>query len=87
MWTRTRMRVLLNRGHKNDIGSKEAEKILECPVVMTFPNDYKTVLRAFTDNTLIDKRSDLGHAYANFSRMLMGIETEKKSSFLGIFGG
>jgi len=74
-----RIKALLNRGHKSDIGPPEAERILECPVAMTFPNDYRTVRRAITDANFIDKRSALGLAYLAFSRMLNGEEAEKKS--------
>jgi Flp pilus assembly CpaE family ATPase len=81
---RGRIRALLNRGHKNDIGPKDAERILDCPVAMTFPNDYKAVQRATTDAGFIDQRSALGEAYLAFSRMLTGAEAEKKS-FMGLF--
>jgi cellulose biosynthesis protein BcsQ len=43
---RGRIQALLNRGHKNDIGPKDAERILDCPVATTFPNDYRAVRRA-----------------------------------------
>lgn len=76
---RGRIHALLNRGHKTDIGAPEAEKILECPVAATFPNDYKVVRRATTDATFVDKRSELGEAYLGFSKVLMGLEVEKKS--------
>jgi pilus assembly protein CpaE len=79
-----RIQVLLNRGHKSDIGAQDAERMLECPVAATFPNDYKTVRRATTDASLIDKRSDLGEAYLAFARMVTGAEAEKKS-FMGMF--
>jgi Flp pilus assembly CpaE family ATPase len=81
---RERIQALLNRGHKSDIGAKDAERMLDCPVAMTFPNDYRTVRRASTDAGVIDKRSDLGEAYFAFSRMLTGAEAEKKS-FMGLF--
>ncbi len=81
---RRKIQVLLNRGHKSDIGAREAERILDCPVAATFPNDYKAVRRATTDASFIDKRSDLGEAYLAFSRMLTGAEAEKKS-FAGLF--
>ena len=55
---RGRVQALLNRGHKTDIGPEEAERILGCPVAMTFPNDYKTVRRSTTDAKSIDKRSE-----------------------------
>ena len=81
---RGRIQVLLNRGSRSDIGPKEAEGILECPVAATFPNDYKTVQRAIRDASIIDTRSDLGEAYLAFSRMLTGEVVEKKS-FMGLF--
>jgi hypothetical protein len=34
---RGRIRALLNRGHKSDIGPQEAARILDCPVATTFP--------------------------------------------------
>jgi pilus assembly protein CpaE len=82
---RGRVQVLLNRGHKNDIGPRDAEEILDCPVAATFPNDYKAVRRANSDASFIDNRSDLGQAYLEFSRMLTGVKAEKKSSFMGQF--
>jgi len=81
---RDRIRALLNRGHKSDIGPKDAERILDCPIAMTFPNDYKAVRRATADANIIDKRCDLGEAYLAFSRMLTGEEAEKKS-LMGLF--
>ena len=79
-----RIQMLLNRLHKSDMAPKDAEKILECPVAATFPNDYKTVRRAITDSGTIDKRSDLADAYRVFARILTGQEAEKKS-FSGLF--
>jgi Flp pilus assembly CpaE family ATPase len=81
---RGRIQALLNRGHKSDIGSKDAERILDCPVATTFPNDYKAIRRATMDGSFIDPRSDLGEAYLAFSRILTGAEAEKKS-FMGLF--
>jgi len=80
---RGRIQVLLNRGHKDDIGAPDAERILDCPVAITFPNDHKAVRRA-ADGGFIDKRSDLGKAYLAFSRMLTGVEVQKKS-LMGMF--
>ncbi len=81
---RGRIQGLLNRGHKSDISPQDAERILDCPVAATLPNDYKTVRRATADASLIDKRSDLGAAYLAFSKKLTGAEAEKKS-FMGLF--
>ena len=77
----TRVRALLNRGQRGDMVAKDAEKILECPVVATFPNDYKSVRKAVNEGSSIDTRSDLGAAYMAFSRVLMGLDSgEKKGS-------
>ncbi len=76
-----RIQALLNRGHKSDIGAKDAEQMLGCPVAATFPNDYRAVRKAIVDRSFIDRRSDLGQAYLAFARMLTGAETEKKSWF------
>jgi Flp pilus assembly CpaE family ATPase len=76
---RGRVQVLLNRGHKSDIGPQEAARVLDCPVAATFPNDYKTVRRAALDASSVDKRSHLGEAYLAFSKMLTGAETGKTS--------
>lgn len=76
----TRVRALLNRGQRGDIGAKDAEKILECTVEATFPNDYKSVRKAVNEGSSIDTRSELGVAYLAFSRGLMGVELEKKGS-------
>jgi len=78
---RARILGLLNRGHKSDMGAKDAEQILECPVAATFPNDYKAMRRANGDGGFIDARSDLGQAYLSFARTLAGVEVEKKSWF------
>lgn len=77
---RARIQAVLNRGHKSDMGAKDAEKILECPVAATLPNDYKAMRRASADGGFIETRSDLGQAYLSFARMLAGVE-EKKSAW------
>jgi pilus assembly protein CpaE len=81
---RARIKVALNRGHKSDISPQEAEKITECPVAITLPNDYTAVRRATEEAAVIDRRSNLGQAYLAFARMLTGAEPEKKS-FMGLF--
>src|ERR1700722_307259 len=80
-----RIYALLNRGHRTDIGPKEAERILECPVAATFPNDYRAIQRAIKGTSFIDIRSRLGEAYLAFSKMLIGEEPEpEKRSFMGL---
>jgi Flp pilus assembly CpaE family ATPase len=82
---RGRINALLNRGHRTDIGSKEAERILDCPVAATFPNDYRAIQRAIKGTSFIDLRSRLGEAYLAFSKMLTGEEPEPvKRSFMGL---
>jgi Flp pilus assembly CpaE family ATPase len=76
-----RIQALLNRGHKNDMGAKDAEEILECPVAATFPNDYKAMRKAGANGGFIEGRSELGQAYLSFGKMIAGVEEEKKSSW------
>lgn len=85
-WGVDRVRIfgLLNREHRDDLGAKEAERILECSVALTFPNDYRAVQKAVKNASPIDSRTSLGEAYATFSRMLCGLEADKKP-FLGLF--
>ncbi len=78
---RERIQALLNRGHKNDMNAKDAEKILERPVAATLPNDYKGMRKAMTNGCFVETRSDLGQAYLAFGRMLMGVEEKKASSW------
>jgi hypothetical protein len=82
-----RIRVILNRAHKNDIGPKDAEQILDCPVATIFPNDYKAVRRATIEASLIESGSDLRVAYRGFSKMITGMQDKSsdKKSFMGIF--
>ena len=82
---RGRIYALLNRGHRTVISPKEAEQILDCPVVATFPNDYRAVQRAIKGTGFIDIRSRLGEAYVAFSKMLTGEEPEpEKRSFMDL---
>jgi pilus assembly protein CpaE len=76
-----RIHALLNRGHKSDIGAKDAEQMLGCPVAATLPNDYRAVRKAIAESSFIDRRSELGQAYLAFARRLAGAESEKKSWF------
>ena len=78
---RARVFGLLNRGHKSDIGAKDAEKLLGFPVAATFPNDYRAVRKAISEGVFTDTRSDLGQAYLGFAKMVLGMEQEKKSSW------
>jgi MinD-like ATPase involved in chromosome partitioning or flagellar assembly len=75
---RGRIRALLNRGHKNDMGAKDAEEILGCAVAATFPNDYNALRKAMGGS--VETRCDLGQAYLSFARTLMGVEAEKKAT-------
>jgi pilus assembly protein CpaE len=77
---RGRIQALLNRGHRNDMDAKEAEKILECPVAATLPNDYKGIRKATVEGSFVESRSDLGQAYLALGRTLMGVGMAKKAT-------
>lgn len=81
---RGKIRVLLNREHRDHLSPGDAEQILGCPLAKAFPNDYRAVQRAVKDAAAIDFHSRLGEAYLTFSQMLCGVEVEKRS-LMGMF--
>lgn len=78
---RARIQAVLNRGHRDDMGAKDAEKILECPVAATIPNDYKAMRKASANGCFVEPRSDVGQAYLTLGRVLTGMEVKKASSW------
>lgn len=80
-----RIQVLLNRWHRQDMSSEEAQEILGHPVARSFRNDYKTVQQAIVQAGPVNASSELGEMYVKFARTLTG--TQPKKSFIsGLFG-
>jgi len=60
-FTKDRFRVLINRTSKKDgIGGSDMEKIFNCPVHRTFPNDYFSLHRVISLGQSLTSECDLG---------------------------
>ena len=67
-----RLRVLLNRWHKAELGTKDVEQFLGHPVMAAFPNDYPAVRRATMEGRPVPVNTDLGRAFHHFAGQLTG---------------
>ena len=67
-----RLFAILNRWHKHDLSADDVEKILHHPVAATIRNDYKMVQRLISEARALDTDNDLGAAFLDFARGLMG---------------
>ncbi|MBK9171156.1 MAG: hypothetical protein IPM24_27370 [Bryobacterales bacterium] len=84
-----RIRLLLNRTREDSMTAQEVEEFLEEPVSVVFPNDYRAVEQAMTQNSYVARETALGRAFSSFARRLVGapeIEAEpaaapQKSAF------
>ena len=58
-----RIKILVNRWHKQEINQQEIEKFLKLPVFATFPNDFQEVRRATMAGAPVAASSSLGQSY------------------------
>ncbi len=74
-----RYQVLVNRVDRRD-GLKESdlEKIFNCPVHGTFPNDSSSLDRAVTLGEPLEETSELGRTVADFAGALAGVAAGEK---------
>ena len=69
-----RFQVLLNRVDKRaDIGANTMEKLFNCPVHASLPNDYFSLHRVVTLGQPLGPDSDLGKAIENVAARLSGV--------------
>jgi pilus assembly protein CpaE len=69
-----RFQVLLNRVDKRaDIGANTMEKLFNCPVNASLPNDYFSLHRVVTLGQPLGPESDLGKAIENVAARLSGV--------------
>jgi Flp pilus assembly CpaE family ATPase len=67
-----RLRVVLNRWHKNDVKPEEIATLLGHPVSMVIRNDYRAISKAFSAGNPVSPDTDLGRSFVEFARKLMG---------------
>ena len=68
----SRIFAVLNRWHRHDISTSDAEEILKHPVAAVFQNDYRSIQRSLVDSKPLELGSELGAAYVGFAQKLMG---------------
>ena len=88
-----RLRLVVNRWHRADDEPLEAfEKRVKLPIFERLPNDFKQVNRAVNMGTELSRGQDdqLMQKFRKMVEQITGVrreETEKRSSFLGLFSG
>ncbi len=68
----SRIKVLVNRWHRNDLKPREIAEILDCEVAFAFPNDYPEVRNAITARSFVDSNNKLGRAYGSWASTMVG---------------
>ena len=84
------VRLVVNRLPKRtDIPLPELERIIGYPIFSALPNDYKTLMEAYSDARLLDADSYLGSQIAELACRLAGVpalEARKKNRRFALFG-
>ncbi|MEQ1885154.1 MAG: P-loop NTPase [Bryobacteraceae bacterium] len=76
-----RFQVLMNRLDKReDLGISNMEKLFNCPVYASLPNDYFSLHRVVTLGQPLGTEGELGKAIENMAMRLCGIGGGKKSA-------
>ncbi len=76
---KARFQVLVNRvGKRDGIGETDMEKIFNCPVHETFPNDYFSLHRVVTHGQTLGGDCELGRAVDRLADKLSGAATAER---------
>ncbi len=83
-----RFQLVVNRTRKSDgIGASDMEKILNCPVRTSLPNDHFSLNRTMTSGVAMDSGSELGKAVESMAGRLAGLNVVEKKRSTGLFAG
>ena len=83
-----RFQVVINRINKRDnISSSDMEKIFNCPVHATFPNDYFSLHRVVTLGQPLGPDSDLGRSIDGVAGRMSGNLLQEKRKGTSLFDG
>jgi pilus assembly protein CpaE len=69
---RSRIKILVNRWHKEDLKPREIAEILDCPVAFAIPNDYREVSNAVAARSFVEPNNKLGRAYRAWASAIIG---------------
>jgi MinD-like ATPase involved in chromosome partitioning or flagellar assembly len=80
-----RTRILVNRYHAGDPTTEQLSELLDCPVEMTLPNDYRAVQAATYGQKFVAPQTALGRSYTKLASLLEGAPDPAvaKRSFFG----
>lgn len=77
--SKERFRMVINRVSKRDeLRSSDMEKVFDCPVHATFPNDGLSLDRVVTMGQPLGGKCELGRAVEEFARRLAGVPAGEK---------
>jgi len=80
-----RFQVLVNRVEKrDDIGTANLEKLFNCPVHASFPNDYFSLHRVVTLGQPLGTEGELGKAIERLAGRLCGAVSDGKKAGPGV---
>lgn len=85
-----RIRIIVNRWHRNDVHPRDVANALRRPVEAVLPNDYMSVKKAILRNGYVDGKTSLGEAYRALAGFLVNAMPppqveEPKSKLLAAF--
>ncbi|MBI3472724.1 MAG: hypothetical protein HY013_15315 [Candidatus Solibacter usitatus] len=81
-----RIRVIVNRWHRNDPKPEQVGELLEQPVASVLPNDYRAVSKATRESGLVDRNTELGKAILSLARKLGGLDGPAPEPSRGLLG-
>jgi hypothetical protein len=82
---RERFQVLVNRvERRDDIGTANLEKLFNCPVHSSLPNDYFSLHRVVTMGQPLGAEGDLGKAIEKLAGRLSGTFGDGKKPGAGV---
>jgi Flp pilus assembly CpaE family ATPase len=70
---RPRIKIVVNRWHKDDLKPREIAEILDCPVAFALPNDYREVSNAVAARAFVEPNNKLGRAYRSWAAAAVGL--------------
>ena len=70
---RDRAEIVLNRWHKGDITVAQVEELVKARVAVVIQNDYRAVNSATVAGRPVKPQSELGLAFLNFAKKMLGI--------------
>ncbi len=74
-----RLRLILNRWHKSDMGPDEVSAMLGHPVAAVFKNDYRSISKAIASSHPVAAATELGRSFTEFGRTLLQGKQESQS--------